>query len=55
MQFLNLLENNTRKDGIDKFVVGAIIANQKGEILLVKRKQDDFLCGFFESIIINEN
>ena len=48
MKFLDFLEDNAKKDGIDKFVVGAIITNPKGEILLVKRKQDDFLGGFFE-------
>ena len=48
MRFLDFLEDSAKKDGIDKFVVGAIITNPKGEILLVKRKQDDFLGGFFE-------
>ena len=48
MRFLDFLEDSAKKDDIDKFVVGAIITNQKGEILLVKRKQDDFLGGFFE-------
>lgn len=48
MYFCEYLENKAKNEGINKLVVGAVITNENGEILLMKRKQDDFLGGLFE-------
>ena len=48
MNFYDFLEENARADGIEKFVVGAIITNERGEIFLAKRKSDDFMGGLYE-------
>ena len=48
MKLYNLLEENARKDGINKLVVGAIITNDKGEIFIAKRKPEDFMGGMYE-------
>lgn len=48
MNFYDFLEENARADGIEKFVVGAIITNERGEIFLAKRKADDFMGGLYE-------
>ena len=48
MNFYDFLEKNAKADGIEKFVVGAIITNKKGDIFLVKRKSNDFMGGIYE-------
>ena len=45
--FAYLLEKG-KKDGIEKNVVGAIIINVDGEILIMSRKSDDFMGGIDE-------
>ena len=48
MNFYEYLVNNAKDNNVNKIVVGAVITNEKGEILLVKRKDDDFMGGLFE-------
>lgn len=48
MNFYEYLENRAKDDGIKKIVVGAVITNDNDEILLMKRKEDDFMGGIFE-------
>lgn len=48
MKFYQFLKTRAIEDGIEKIVAGAIITNNKGEVLLVKRKQDDFMGGIYE-------
>lgn len=48
MDFLDYLEIIAKKDQVIKLVVGAIIVNQNGNILLVKRKTADFMGGIYE-------
>lgn len=48
MSFYDFLQNKAIEDGIEKFVVGAVITNEKGEIFLAKRKKDDFMGGIYE-------
>lgn len=48
MEFYEYLEKSAKEDGIEKIVVGAIITNENGEVFLAKRKQDDFMGGFYE-------
>lgn len=48
MNFYEYLENRAKDDGIEKIVVGAMITNDNDEILLMKRKEDDFMGGIFE-------
>lgn len=48
MNFYNYLEQNAKEDGVEKLVVGAIIANEKGEVFLAQRKTDDFMGGNYE-------
>ena len=49
MQNSNIEEkDNAKEDQIERLVVGAIITNKNAEILLIKRKADDFLGGIFE-------
>lgn len=48
MNFYEFLKEKAKTDGIERFVEGAIIANEKGEILLAKRKSDDFMGGIYE-------
>ena len=48
MNFYEYLENRAKDDGVEKIVVGAVITNDNGEILLMKRKEDDFMGGIFE-------
>ena len=36
MNFNNYLEQNAKEDGVEKLVVGAIIANEKGEVFLAQ-------------------
>lgn len=48
MNFYNFLKNRAIEEKIEKIVVGAIITNPKNQILLVKRKMDDFMGGIYE-------
>lgn len=48
MKFYEFLQNKAIEDGIERFVVGAVITNEKGEIFLAKRKKDDFMGGIYE-------
>lgn len=48
MSFYESLENNAKNDGINNFVVGAIVTNENGDIFLAKRKIDDFMGGYYE-------
>lgn len=48
MNFYEYLENKAKDDGVEKIVVGAVITNDNDEILLMKRKEDDFMGGIFE-------
>lgn len=41
------IEQRAKKDGIERFVVGAVIINNKS-ILFVRRAQDDFMGGIYE-------
>ncbi len=41
------IEQQAKKDGIERFVVGAIIIKNKS-ILFVRRAQDDFMGGIYE-------
>ena len=43
----NNIVQQAKKDGIERFVVGAVIVN-KGSILFVRRAQDDFMGGIYE-------
>ena len=48
MNFYDFLQHKAIEDGIERFVIGAIITNEKGQIFLAKRKKDDFMGGFYE-------
>ena len=48
MELYKYLENKAKEKGINKIVVGAVITNQDDKILLMKRKQDDFMGGIYE-------
>lgn len=48
MKFYEFLEKKAIEDGIERFVVGAIITNENGDIFLAKRKKDDFMGGIYE-------
>lgn len=48
MNFYENLKNRAIENKIKKFVAGAIITNEKGEVLLVKRKKDDFMGSIYE-------
>lgn len=48
MEFYEYVQKNALDSGIERFVVGAIITNDAGEIFLAKRKVDDFMGGIFE-------
>ena len=48
MNFNQFLEKNAKDDKIENIVVGAIITNENGEILLVKRKKNNFMGEFYE-------
>ena len=43
----NNIEQQAKKDGIERFVVGAVIVNDES-ILFVRRAQDDFMGGIYE-------
>ena len=48
MVFYKYLENKAKNEGISKIVIGAVITNKSGEILLMRRKKEDFMGGIFE-------
>ena len=48
MDFYQFLKNKAIEQGIEKFIVGAIITNEKGQVFLAKRKKDDFMGGIYE-------
>ena len=48
MNFYDYLEKSAKEDGIERIVVGAIITNENGDVFLAKRREDDFMGGFFE-------
>lgn len=48
MKNYNLLVEEAKKEGIEKHVVGAIILNDKKEVLIMSRKADDFMGGIDE-------
>jgi 8-oxo-dGTP diphosphatase len=48
MSFYEILQDIAKNDNIEMFVVGAVITNSTGEVLLVMRKKDDFMGGFYE-------
>ena len=50
MWFYDFLQENAKEDGIEKIIVGAIIANENNEILVAKRKNDDFMGGYYEIV-----
>lgn len=48
MKFYDFLIERGKDDGIEKNVVGAIIVNEKNQILVMSRKVDDFMGGIDE-------
>ena len=48
MELYKYLENKAKEEGINKIVDRAVITNQDDKILLMKRKQDDFMGGIYE-------
>ncbi|MBQ9267752.1 MAG: NUDIX hydrolase [Clostridia bacterium] len=48
MNFFEILNNKAKADGIAKRISGGIIINDRGEVLLLKRKSDDFMGGILE-------
>ncbi|MDD2495534.1 MAG: NUDIX hydrolase, partial [Tissierellia bacterium] len=48
MDFFEVLEDKVKKDGIAKRVSAGVIMNEKNEILLLKRRDDDFMGGIYE-------
>lgn len=47
-KFVKALTSQAIKDGIFRYVVAAVIANERLEVLLLKRPADDFLGGIYE-------
>lgn len=48
MEKYDYLLEEGKKDGIVKNVVGAVIVNEQGKILIMSRKEDDFMGGIDE-------
>lgn len=48
MKLENLLIEKAKEDGIEKIVVGGIITNSQNQVLILRRKADDFLGGIDE-------
>lgn len=48
MKFYDLLKEKGKEEGIIKNVVGAIILNEKNEVLILSRKDEDFMGGIDE-------
>lgn len=46
--FTESLLADARRDGTGKYVVGALIADEVGRVLLLRRRPDDFLGGLWE-------
>lgn len=47
-RFMNKLISQALKDGISRYVVAAIIANEQLEVLLLERPVDEFFGGIYE-------
>lgn len=48
MKFYDLLIEKGKEEGVIKNVVGAIVLNEKNEVLIMSRKADDFMGGIDE-------
>ncbi len=48
MEIEKLLEEKAKEDGIEQIVVGGVITNENGHVLILRRKADDFLGGIDE-------
>lgn len=48
MKFYDLLIEKGKEEGILKNVVGAVVFNEKNEVLILSRKEDDFMGGIDE-------
>ena len=48
MKFYDYLIEKGKENGIEKNVVGAVILNEKNEVLIMNRKEDDFMGGIDE-------
>lgn len=48
MKFYDYLIEKGKENGIEKNVVGAVILNEKNEVLIMNRKKDDFMGGIDE-------
>ncbi len=48
MNFFETLNKKAEKDEIVKRIAGGIIYNKQGEVLLLKRREDDFMGGIYE-------
>ncbi len=48
MDFFSYLIKKAHDDGIEKIVVGGVIMDSSGKVLILKRKQDDFMGGICE-------
>ncbi len=48
MNFFEILNEKIQKDEVVKKIAGAIVFNEQGEILLLKRKENDFMGGIYE-------
>ncbi|MBR5228024.1 MAG: NUDIX hydrolase [Clostridia bacterium] len=48
MSFFDVINIKAQNDGVIKKIVGGIITNEKGEVLFLKRRVDDFFGGILE-------
>lgn len=48
MNFFDSINEKAMKDGIVKRIAGGIIYDSEGKILLLKRREDDFMGGIYE-------
>jgi 8-oxo-dGTP diphosphatase len=48
VEFFEKLQDKAEKDEVKQMVAGGVILNENNEVLLLKRKQDDFMGGIFE-------
>ncbi|MEG0073852.1 MAG: NUDIX domain-containing protein [Clostridia bacterium] len=48
MKFYEYLIEKGKNEGIEKNIVGAVVVNEKNEILILTRKEDDFMGGIDE-------
>ena len=51
MELYELLIEKGKQEGIVKNVVGAIILNEKNQILIMSRKTDDFMGGIVNFLV----